>query len=84
MSFEESTSKLTLHGVSPITMFFFDRPERIADNMKMAAFVPFRSEGKNSFLSDPPNADISIVAGRTLRQVVAVLEAPVLKGAALS
>ena len=76
MSFEKSTRKLTLHGVSPITVFFSDRPERIAGNMKTAAFVPFWSEGKNSFLSDPPNADISILEGGALRQVVAVLEPP--------
>lgn len=84
MSFEKSTRKLTLHGVSPITVFFSDRPERIAGNMKTAAFVPFWSEGKNSFLSDPPNADISILEGGALRQVVAVLESPVLKGTDLS
>ena len=84
MSFDKSTGKLTLQGVSPITVFFSDRPERIAGNMKTAAFVPFWSEGKNSFLSDPPNADISIIEGGTLRQVVAVLEDPVLKGTDLT
>ncbi len=84
MSFDKSTRKLTLHRVSPITVFFSDRPERIAGNMKTAAFVPFWSEGKNSFLSDPPNADISLIEGGALRQVVAVLEAPVLKGTDLS
>jgi len=84
MSFDKSSGRLTLHGVSPITVFFSDRPERIAGNMKTAAFVPFWSKGKNSFLSDPPNADISLLEGGTLRQVVAVLEAPVLKGDDLS
>jgi hypothetical protein len=84
MSFDKSTRKLTLHGVSPITVFFSDRPDRIAGNMRTAVFVPFWSEGKNSFLSDPPNADISLIEGGTLRQIVAVLEAPVLKGADLS
>lgn len=84
MTFDRATSKLTLHGVSPITVFFSDRPERIAGNMKTTAFVPFWSKGKESFLSDPPNADISIVEGESLRQVVAVLKDPVLKGSALS
>ena len=84
MTFDKSTNKLTLQGVSPITVFFSDRPERIAGNMKTAAFVPFWSKGKDSFLSDPPNADISILEGDTLRQVVAVLEAPALNGDALS
>ena len=60
MSFDKATNKLTLHGVSPVTVFFSDRPERIAGNMKTSAFVPFWSQGKDSFLSDPPNADISV------------------------
>lgn len=84
MSFDKGSSKLTLHGVSPVTVFFSDRPERIAGNMKTAAFVPFWSQGKDSFLSDPPNADISILEGKELRQVIAVLKAPELKGGDLS
>jgi hypothetical protein len=34
----------------------------------------------DSFLSDPPNADISILEGDKLQQVVATLENPVLDG----
>ena len=48
--------------------------------MTTVAFVPFWSKGKDSFLSDPPNADISILEGDKLQQVVAVLQAPELKG----
>ena len=84
MSFDKSTNKLTLDGISSTTLFFSDRPERIAGNMKTAAFVPFWSTGKDSFLSDPPNADISILEGDNLRQVVAVLQAPALKGDTLT
>jgi hypothetical protein len=84
MRFDKSTNKLTLEGVSPITLFFSDRPERIAGNMKTTAFVPFWGTGKDSFLSDPPNADISILEGDNLRQVVAVLQAPALKGDTLT
>src|SRR5215813_11953067 len=36
------------------------------------------------FLSDPPNADISILEGDKLRQVVVVLQTPVLKGDTLT
>jgi hypothetical protein len=84
MSFDSSTNKLTSESVSPVTVFFSDRPERIAGNMKTAAFVPFWSKGKDSFLSDPPNADISILEGDKLKQVVAVLQDPVLKGDSLT
>jgi hypothetical protein len=80
MTFDKSTSKLTLNGVSPVTVMFSDRPERIAANMRTAAFVPFWSKGKDSFLSDPPNADISILEGDQLRQIVAVLQDPALQG----
>jgi hypothetical protein len=80
MSFDKSTNKLTLGGVSSTTLFFSDRPERIAGNMKTAAFVPFWSTGKDSFLKDPPNADVSILEGDKLQQVVVVLQSPALKG----
>jgi len=84
MTYDKTTGKLTLKAVSPVTVFFTDRPERIAGNMKTTAFIPFWSTGKDSFLSDPPNADISILEGDNLRQVVAVLQAPALKGDTLT
>lgn len=84
MSFDPATNKLTLEDVSPVTVFFTDRPERIAGNMKTTAFLPFWSEGKDSFESDPPNADISIVEGKTLKQTVVELQDPVLEGGNLS
>jgi hypothetical protein len=90
MTFDKSTSKLTLNGVSPVTVMFSDRPERIAANMNTAEFVPanmntaefvpFWSKGKDSFLSDPPNADLSITESDNLRQFVVVLQDPVLRG----
>lgn len=80
MTFDRAGNRLTLHDVSPITLFFSDRPDRIAGNMRTAAFVPFWSRGRDSFLSDPPNADLSILEGGELRQVVAVLRDPVLDG----
>jgi hypothetical protein len=78
--FDKATNKLTLTGVSPVTVYFTDRPERIAGNMKTTAFIPFWSEGKDSFKSDPPNADISLMDGSKLTQIVAELQDPVLMG----
>jgi hypothetical protein len=83
MAFDKAGSKLTLEGVSPVTLFFTDRPERIAGNMKTTTFVPFWSKGKDSFLSDPPNADVSVLEGEQLRQVVVVLRDPALQGDSL-
>jgi hypothetical protein len=48
--------------------------------MTTEAFVPFWSEGKDSFLSDPPNADLSILEKGELRQVVVVLHDPEIVG----
>ena len=84
MAFDAASGKVTLQGISPVTVFFSDRPDRIAGNMSTASFIPFWSDGKNSFLSDPPNADISIVEGSKLHQAVVVLRDPVLEGDALS
>jgi hypothetical protein len=84
MSFDPATKKLTLSGISPVTLFFSDRPKRIAGNMTTEAFVPFWSTGSDSFLSDPPNADLSILEGNTLRQIVVVLQEPVLEGDSLT
>jgi len=80
MSYDKATSKLMLEDVSRTTLFFSDRPERVAGNMTTAAFIPFWSKGKDSFLSDPPNADLSILEGNQLRQVVVVLKDPELTG----
>jgi hypothetical protein len=80
MAFDADQNRLTLRGVSPVTLFFSDRPERIAGNMVTAAFVPFWSEGADSFLSDPPNADLSILEGDRLLQAVVVLHEPMLEG----
>jgi hypothetical protein len=84
MTFDKSTAKLTLEGISAATVFFSDRPQRIAGNMNTTAFVPFWTRGKNSFLSDPPNADVSTLQGDRLRQYVVVLRDPVLEGDNLS
>lgn len=80
MAYDTDQNRLTLRGVSTVTLFFSDRPERVAGNMKTADFVPFWSDGKDSFLSDPPNADISILEDGKLRQTVAVLQDPKLEG----
>lgn len=84
MTFDKASNKLRLTGVSPVTVFFTDRPERIAGNMKTSAFIPFWSEGKDSFKSNPPNADVSLLEGKTLKQVVVELQDPVLDGENLS
>jgi hypothetical protein len=46
--------KLTLTGVSPLTVYFSDRPTRVAGHIATSEMVPLWSEGKDSFLKEPP------------------------------
>ena len=85
MTYDKASGKLTLVGISPVTVFFTDRPERIAGNMMTSVFVPFWSEGKDSFAKDNPNANLSVLdKNSTVADVVVTLRNPVLKGENLS
>ena len=52
---------LTLRDVTPSTLFFSDRPQRVVGHMTTADFVELWGEGDNSFEADPPNAVLSLV-----------------------
>ena len=54
-------STLTLTGVTPATLYFSDRPERIVGHMTTADFVDLWDEGDNSFQDDPPNAVLAFL-----------------------
>ena len=80
MTSDKGTGKLTLKGISPVTIFFTDRPERIAGNMPTRVFVPFWSEGKDSFAKDNPNANLSILEkDKAVADIVLTIGRPVLK-----
>ena len=79
-NFTYANGLLTMHGVNPITVMFTDRPVRAAEHMKTEQFIPFWSEGKHSFLKDPPNAALSFVDHEHMEDVVVTLHDPVLKG----
>ncbi len=72
--------KLTLKEVNPVTVMFTDRPVRAAEHMTTKDFIPFWSEGKDSFLKDPPNAALSFLEGEEMDDVVITLTDPELKG----
>ena len=77
--------RLTLIGVSPTTIFFSDRPERIAGHMHTEDFVHEWQEGtgKESFHSDPPNATLSVFSKKEIVDVVVTLKNPRLAGGGL-
>ena len=56
-----SEGQLTLTGVSPSTLYFSDRPERVVGHMKTEDFVGQWAVGDNSFAADPPNAVLSFI-----------------------
>jgi hypothetical protein len=69
---------LTLHNVSPSTLYFSDRPERIVGHMTTDAFVEDWGMGSNSFAEDPPNAVLSFIEpdAETPSDAVVVLRDP--------
>ena len=78
---------LTLEEVSPVTILFSDRPERLAGHMATDDFVPFWREGSSqgkSFESEPPNADLAFLDGAEEGNVVVTLYEPKLVGGDLS
>ena len=75
---------LTLVDVSPITVLFSDRPDRLAGHMATSDFVPFWTEGEDSFESNPPNADLALLEDGQVENVVVTLYEPRLDGRDLS
>jgi hypothetical protein len=67
---------LTLESVHDMTVYFTDRPERVAGYLPTSEQIGFWDEGEDSFADDPPNADLVIGAGDDLIQAVVVLTNP--------
>lgn len=76
--------KLVLRGVNPKTICFTDRPARLAGHLPTKDFIPLWSQGKDSFLKDPPNATLSIFSGNKVSDVVVEISNPVLAGGNLT
>lgn len=77
---ELNNGKLIMKGLNPATVFFSDRPDRIAGHMTTEEFMPLWKDGKDSFTADPPNANLSIFGKGKITDVVVELRNPVLKG----
>jgi len=52
---------LILRGITPSTLYFSDRPERVVGHMTTADFVDLWAIGDNSFEADPPNAVLAFL-----------------------
>ncbi|HEY5059999.1 MAG TPA: hypothetical protein VII52_00625 [Gemmatimonadaceae bacterium] len=52
---------LALRGITPSTLYFSDRPQRVVGHMTTTDFVELWGAGENSFETDPPNAVLSFL-----------------------
>jgi hypothetical protein len=80
---ESTEDTLTLRGITPSTLYFSDRPQRVVGHMTTADFVDLWGIGDNSFESDPPNAVLSFLepGAEVPEDAVIVLKEPTLDGA---
>lgn len=78
--------KVTFHGLSPATLYFSDRPQRVVGHLTTKQFIDEWDLGENSFASDPPNAVISFVekGDESPEDVIVVLKDPVLASDSLT
>ncbi len=83
-SFTFADGKLSLHGVSPHTIYFSDRPDRVAGHVTVKEFIDWGRDAKDSFTKDPPNGTLSIIAGDEAKNIVMVLKDAQLEGDTLS
>jgi len=81
-SIESDGDKLTLRGITPSTLYFSDRPERVVGHMATTDFVDLWAIGDNSFESDPPNAVLAFLepGAEVPDDAVIVLKEPNLDG----
>ncbi len=75
--------QVTLHDVSP-TIYFSDRPYRVAGHIATPLFVTNWKQGPGNFEADPPNATLSVFNedGTVSNTVIEVTE-PVFKDGAI-
>lgn len=82
MQADTEAKTLRLSGVSEHTIYFSDRPTRVAGLVETVKFVEHWATGNDSFASNPPNATLMVYdaeAGKD-RASVLVLSDPVLEG----
>jgi len=72
---------ITLQGVTPSTLYFSDRPQRVVGHLSTSDFVDLWGEGENSFETDPPNAVLAFLepGDTTPEDAVIVIKEPLLE-----
>jgi len=82
---DPATSTFRLVKVNQQTLYFSDRPQRVAGHLKMADYLQTWKEGRDNFGADPPNATLSVYEPGQPEQtrVVVTIMKPVVDGADL-
>jgi hypothetical protein len=83
---EQIDGRIVLRGVSPSTLYFSDRPQRVVGHIGTPEFVDIWDDGENSFAVDPPNAVLAFIeqGDEVPEDVVIELRDPSIAGADLS
>lgn len=73
---DEQAKTIRLVNVDPNTLYFADRPERIAGHIKMDLYMKewTSKAGADNFKSDPPNATLSVYEPGQANNTAAVIE----------
>jgi hypothetical protein len=81
-SMTSNQGTITLHGLSPSTLYFADRPQRDVGHLMSHQFVANWKEGDNSFAENPPNAVLSFAepGDRLPEDAVVVIQDPRMDG----
>ena len=82
---DAATKTLRLVKVNQQTLYFSDRPVRMAGHYTMTDYLDTWSKGKDDFNADPPNATLSVYEPNRKEQVMVVIKIsnPVVDGADL-
>ena len=75
-----STTTVTLKNASPNTIFFSDKPARVAGHVSNEGFLKVWNEQTTGFKDVPPNASISVVNGKEISDVIVELSNPRIEG----
>jgi hypothetical protein len=73
---DETAKTIRLVNVSPHTLYFADRPDRIAGHVRMPAYLEewTSKAGKDNFAADPPNAALSVYEPGQSNNTLAIVE----------
>lgn len=81
-SMQADSEQLRMIDVGEQTVYFSDRPNRIAGHIHLDRFVSGWSKGEDSFADNPPNAVLSVYGDSSGENDLVVIElsAPVMDG----